>query len=818
VHLSIERLRSLILAAGVLLVLALVAFLALGRWKNRFFLKEIPHRLGANIQREQNGVTYTQSHGGHTIFKLHASKAVQLKLGGRLQLHDVWIELYGQDGSTVDRISGGDFQYDQKAGIATAAGPVEIVIMRPREAPAIASEAHRPVAVPPKAPSALARAANTASNGQIDVKTSGLTFDQKTGVASTVERVEFAVVQGQGSSTGATFDSDKGQLILDRDVELNVRRGADTVLLRAAHGEFQRNQLTCDLRNAAASYRNGHATAGKAQILFRDDGSAIRLDAHEGFTLVSATGTKIAAPTGSLGFNERNQPTEGNLEGGVTMESASEDREARGSAAKAKLTFAADGRLRHARLERDVTLHSEQQGSGSAQMVRDWRSPVADIDFRNTARGQLQMASVKGTGGVVITGKTQRPGRAMEASHMSADQVTGEFGDHQELTRINGMGHATMDQTAAAGVRQSTSGDRLQAQFAPPSTRGQSNPTGAETGQQIQSATIDGNVVLTQQQAEKPGVRLPQPPMRATAGHATYDGGSEWLHLTQGPRVDDGALQLAADKLDVSQASGDAFAHGNVKATWLAGSGDKGRKPLATGLTLGGEGPAHVIASDAELHRETGEATFRGQARLWQQSNSISAPVIVLDQGRQTLVARSSSTGQPVNLVLLSGNGLQAPGQPKSAKSSTPSVIHVRAGELKYSGAERKATLHAGAAGPVLAQTAEISSSSNEVEIVLLPPGNHAGPDGSAGQLDSLTARGHVVVTSNGRRGTGEQLVYSNETGNYVLTGTSAVPPRMTDQAHGSVTGQALIFNSRDDSVSIEGQGHKTLTQTTAPK
>jgi lipopolysaccharide export system protein LptA len=74
------------------------------------------------------------------------------------------------------------------------------------------------------------------------------------------------------------------------------------------------------------------------------------------------------------------------------------------------------------------------------------------------------------------------------------------------------------------------------------------------------------------------------------------------------------------------------------------------------------------------------------------------------------------------------------------------------------------------------------------------------------------------VVTSNGRRGTGEQLVYSGESGQYVLTGTAASPPRMTDPLRGSISGEALIFNSRDDSVSIEGQGQKTVTQTVAPK
>jgi lipopolysaccharide export system protein LptA len=107
----------------------------------------------------------------------------------------------------------------------------------------------------------------------------------------------------------------------------------------------------------------------------------------------------------------------------------------------------------------------------------------------------------------------------------------------------------------------------------------------------------------------------------------------------------------------------------------------------------------------------------------------------------------------------------------------------------------------------VVAETATATSESNEVELVLLPPGNHAGKDGGQAQVDRMTASGHVVVTSEGRRGTGQQLVYTSETGEYVLTGTAAAPPRMTDPARGNVTGEALIFHSGDDSVSIEGGG-----------
>ena len=71
-------------------------------------------------------------------------------------------------------------------------------------------------------------------------------------------------------------------------------------------------------------------------------------------------------------------------------------------------------------------------------------------------------------------------------------------------------------------------------------------------------------------------------------------------------------------------------------------------------MALGGQGPAHVVAAEAQLRQATGEVTFRGQARLWQQANSVAAPVIVLDRERQTLVARATDAAEPVRAVLVS--------------------------------------------------------------------------------------------------------------------------------------------------------------------
>jgi lipopolysaccharide export system protein LptA len=500
-----------------------------------------------------------------------------------------------------------------------------------------------------------------------------------------------------------------------------------------------------------------------------------------------------------------------------------------------ELEFNAQGQLHHAHLEQGVTMDSQEQGqeqgAPSGQQLslsRHWRSPIADMEFRDSKQGKVELSAVHGTGGVVVTSESQRGQAAVVPSRLSADEVTGMLGPHSVLTSLNGVGHASVEETTETGTRQTTSGDRLTAHFAAstPAAKSEKSPEA-----KLQSATVEGHVVMTQTPTAKPG-SPPQAPMHATAGRADYEGQGEWLHLTMNPRVEDGALQLTADKVDVSRASGDAYAHGNVKASWMdtgsASSGQHGKPTSSTSgsgvVALGGQGPAHAVAAEAQLRHavggKTGETTFRGHARIWQQANSVAAPVIVLDRERQTLVARTTDTSEPVRAVLLSAGGAE-PGKDagkEPGKTSQPSVIRVRGGDLKYSDVERKAVMHSGILGTVVTETGTATSTSNEVEVTLLPASKTASKDSGQTQVDRMTARGHVVLTSEGRRGTGEQLDYTSTTGEYVLTGTAAVPPKMSDPTRGTVTGKALIFHGRDDSVSVEGGGEKTTTETTAPK
>lgn len=841
-RLTIERIRTLVLATGVLLVAAIAVFLVAGKWKNPLNRRDIPKRLGIDIQQEANGVTYTQSHGGRTIFKIHASRVVQLR-NDHATLHDVVIELYGPNGSGTDRIEGDEFDYDQKTGTATAAGPVDITLMRPPQKPAGQENGggHKPAA--------QSSQENRPENA-IHVKTSGLVFNQKSGIASTTQRVEFSTAKGGGSATGASFDSDRGYLVLDSDVELTSQRGPNPVQIRAQHAEFDRDAQICYMQQAAAQTQTERATAVEAQIVFRDNGSVERINAAKGLTVSTNAGSRIAAPTGVLDFNEANQPRHGSLSGGVTMDSvrqgdsvregnsASGSRTVHGVSPTMELAFDAKGELRHAHMERGVEFDSREQSQATSdgqlvptEATRTWRSPVADIDFRTVKRGQIEPAALHGAGGVVLTGQTRRGNATPESSRLAADDVNGRFGPNSMLASMTGDGHAAIEQTTATGARQTATGDRLDVRFAPAGraagaeTGGAANPSDHTSARaeaaQIESAMLDGHVTLYQKPAAKAGAQQAPQSLRATAGHAVYESAGEWLHLTVNPRVDDGNMELTANRVDVSQASGDAFAHGNVKATWMvaapAGKQTATGTDIALGGPLGGRGPAHVIAVEAELHQSPGEVTFRGHARLWQEANSVTAPVIVIDRQKQTLVARTSTSSDPVVAVVVSAGGPESAEAGKQ-KAHSPSVIRVRGGDLWYSGIERRAIMRARPLTNVTASTGAVQSTSDELNLFLAPAAANATAAAGAGQIDRMTANGNVVLLSQGRRGSGEQLEYSSRTGDYVLTGSPSAPPRMTDPERGAVTGQALIFHTRDDSVSIEGGAQETRTETTAPK
>jgi len=122
----IPRLRRWFAVGAIGLSMVVVGMYVYARWRVHNALKDVPSKLGIEVQQSTDNFTISKSDQGRTIFTVRASKAVQYKQGGRAELHDVNIILYGRDSSRFDQVYGADFEYDPRSGDVTAKGEVQI--------------------------------------------------------------------------------------------------------------------------------------------------------------------------------------------------------------------------------------------------------------------------------------------------------------------------------------------------------------------------------------------------------------------------------------------------------------------------------------------------------------------------------------------------------------------------------------------------------------------------------------------------------------------------------------------------------------------
>jgi len=822
---TLARLRLGIILLTCLLLAVLAGFFLYARYRIHRFAKDLPGRLGVDIQQTANGFTYSQSSKGHTFFTIHASKLIQYKTGGHATLHDVQITLYGPQGSTrTDKISGSDFDYDPQAGIATAKGDVQIDL-----AGLASGQPPPPGKAAPPAPPA------DTSQTVIHVRTSGLVFNTKTGDAVTSQYMEFATPRASGSSTGASYNSKTGLLILDRQVAITSSTDDNQATVHAAHAELLRDSRQASLISPTFDYQSEKGSADQAIVYFRKDGSVEHIDAQGHIHVINDSGAVITAGNSHVQLDAKSQPLQVDMGGGLNFVSNDENHSMHGNAIEGTLTFGPMSMLKHAQLRDavsfvDQVLKLDKDPRGTAS--REIRASKLDIDFApgpNPKKSVAQKALA--TGNAAVTLHTVPSKGPQQLTNITGDQLLATLEDGKTIRQLDGTGNTRIIDLAADGSTNTSKGDRLQVTFAPrpPQSAHKSAPAEAAAGQpasatgsqniQVETAIQDGNVVLTQTPAKKPGATTDPATLTAWAKHSEYHASTQILHLTGSPRLNDGqSLQLAANTLDFHRDSQDAAAEGSVKATYTQQKNQKGSQPAANpGPSLGSDGPVHITANRAELHHATNVSFFYGTpgtpARMWQGDNSVLAPVLEITRNPSTLKAHGDegSTAPVVNANLTSALG---------AKHQR-SVVRVHSQTLVYSDADRRGDFH----GSVTAEDSDGVIHAEQVEVYLTPapkpaagttpapaPSQQTQP--SQTQLDRIVATGRVVITQPGRKGTGEKLVYTADDGKYILTGAPGVPPRINDEAKGTTTGATLIFNSQDASVVVSGGPASAVTET----
>ena len=91
------------LGSAIFLVLVIAAFIGAARYVKHRLLKNLPAKLGINVQSDANGWTASRSIGPITIYRVHAAKW-ERRTDGTMALHNVSILLYGKKGQIYEGI------------------------------------------------------------------------------------------------------------------------------------------------------------------------------------------------------------------------------------------------------------------------------------------------------------------------------------------------------------------------------------------------------------------------------------------------------------------------------------------------------------------------------------------------------------------------------------------------------------------------------------------------------------------------------------------------------------------------------------------
>lgn len=757
----VSRLRRWTALAAFLMLAVIAGFYGYARWRIQHAVQGLPaklDKLGIEVKQTAEGFSVSKSEQGRTIFTARASRAVQLKDGGRVELHNVVITVYGRDSARYDQISGADFEFDPHSGDISARGPVTIdLVANPKGL-------LHPDQAPPED-----------LKEPLHIRTSGLVFNQKTGNGFTHDRVEFNMNTASGWADGGSYDSHSGELTLEHSIRINTS-SPNAAELTAAHGLITKSPPQVLLAHVHLTHGPQQVEAEKATV-FLTEANTIERVLGEGNVEVLANGpTRLVLHSEQAEILLSGQKTElhqavvsGNVH---IVTTGAQNTEA--FADRTILDFVGGTQLSKARAEGNVKLIQKggmqsdaQSRSSTGQQVQ---ITAAAMDFL-AKNGRLSEAQTTGSAEITIAPASGRVGEAAAAqvTHVTAGVFTAKLDEANRLQTLHGAPNAVI--------------------------------TGVTPGQPDRVSTSDSLDVAFRTQGgidsivQKGSVRYHDGQRQAFADQGLFTPSNHLIILTGSPRVTGQGLTTTADSVRLDRDSGEATADGNVKSTYSE------LKPQPTGALLGSSDPIHVTAKSMQARRDSGIARYSGDARLWQGPNVVQASAISFDREHRSMVAESGVTAgidegnssSPVTTVLV-----------QTGADGKTTLVTITSTHLTYTDSERRIHFD----GNVKMHNTDATITSQVLDVFLAeskqPSSNQAlrQQSGTPSRLEKAVAKGGIVITQPARRASGETLTYLAAEDKFVLVGG---PPSIFDAERGQITGGSLTFFRHDDRVLVEG-------------
>jgi LPS export ABC transporter protein LptC len=738
-----------------------------------------PPAVPATVAQRSDQFSFSKVEQDRTIFTVRASHFTQYKDQNRALLEDVWITIYGKDGSRNDNIHTHECSYEPETGDVRCEGEVQIDIGNAKPVPG----------------------KGTGPGNTLEVKTSNLSFNRDTGEASTPAPVEFRFPAGQGHGVGVSYSTSDSVVRVEHGVVFDLtpsdKTGGLPVNVSGSSLEIHRTERILVL-GGPAIVREGtrELSAEQVRIELDNDYHARRavaeghpqIHAAEGGGKTVISAEHLESILNPAGWVER-VIADGNVSGTRQTAAGTDHFSA------SHVEFAM---LPQLNLIREMTatggVTAESQRSGGAQLLKtDALRVTFSAPTAQTSKGAPEQQRIE-------SAETLAPGTIESRS-----------------------GNDTTSLRAKKFVAQLAAGGRIDKLFGHSGVEVRSQ-TGNAAPQLISAAELAATFGANgdwDTLDESGDVRFRQADREASAAHGKIMRATDTITLDGSPVISDSVSRTTAANATINQKSGDLRLTGGVVSTYLPGGSSAGQID-----TVGfGTGAAHVSADTLSGSVNAGHVTYAGHARLWQGESVLDADQIELWRDDKKLQANghvvavfpqasgpfakpfgpsSGTPGAAPTAASTSGSGSG------SGSSSAPTLWRIHAPVLTYWSDQGKAHLEGG----VVASSDQGSLESRVLDVFLVgglqaSQGGIAG--GTTGQLNRVLAQGNVIVRQGDRRGTAEQGEYTAADGKFVLSGGQ---PTVTDNSSNSATGHSLTFFVANDTILIDSQeGSRTLTK-----
>jgi lipopolysaccharide export system protein LptA len=733
-----------------LLLLAIVAIVAgvasLYRSKQRKQILERPRvsaPLPPNTSATAEEWQYEIKEGDEVKVRVRAKSFSQIKEPSTFLLEHMRMEVRDPKNGRYDLIQSESASFDIAAGTMYSDKDVEITKNLPLDA--------------------------SAPLGRIlKIRSSGVSFENKSQRVWTDRKTCFEFDQGGGESVGATYDPGAKELRLHSEAKLEWRGDGKKPPMKVEASQIVWQEraseiyLSAPARLARGTFEMN--SQGDAVVILRD-GAIERLEAQKTRGADRPEGREIEWVADNLltHFTEKGEVRQVIASTNAQLTSRTPTGVTTAWADRFDLDFEpGDGEsaLKKARAtgRARVELQPLARAGQPPKPVRNIASEVIELTMRS---GGKEIEEVQTHTPAEITFLPARKGDRRR--QLNGERIYLYYGPENNLERFRAVNVVTRTETGAEDAKKGVS----------------------VTKSRDLEAFFDTKTGQMKQLEQWGDFQYEEGPRRARAAKAVLDNPEELITLRETARVWDDTGSTAADTILLNQKTGEMQANGNVTSTRLPD-----RKQASGGMVSASE-PLQARAQRMTTADRNRLIRYEGDAVLWQGSSRLTADSVAIDRANGRLKAEGS-----VVSTIPDERGATAP----RAQAGKVSVI--RAASLDYDDKQKLAYY----AGGARLERPGMTVQSREMRIWLREEKKTGGAVET--KLDRVFADGKVEIAEKSpdrtRTGQGEHAEYYLDDERVILSGGD---PVVADSKRGTSRGSVIRWFARTDKLVVDNSG-----------